>query len=172
MYEVDDQDVVKALEDLPQSSVGAPLPVVLATEHQVLVLYLGPDRAGGWDGTSIRVVGIGDEGPVATVTFTGCLSHRFGPPNDEAFLGHPLASRGLRPYGSYEVLNSSWIRRLELMNAVHPHHDKDSFLEGKRHIVLSFHDTTFECIANGYSGEVEIGSIASVLSRVTQDLLG
>ena len=51
----------------------------------------------------------------------------FGPPNDEAFDGHPLARRGLRPYGAFEVTHSSWIRQLEQMNSVHPHHSPPLF---------------------------------------------
>jgi hypothetical protein len=41
--------------------------------------------------------------------FSGCYAHLFGPPNDEAFSGHPLASRGLQPYRITEVKHSSWI---------------------------------------------------------------
>jgi hypothetical protein len=34
MYEVDDQDTVVELSDVPQSSVGAPCPMLLVGEHQ------------------------------------------------------------------------------------------------------------------------------------------
>lgn len=73
----------------------------------------------------------------------------FGPPNDEAFAGHPLAARGLRPYSVARVEASSWIRTLEAMNRVHPHHRPDRYRE-LQHFVISFHDSTFECIAKGY----------------------
>jgi hypothetical protein len=72
----------------------------------------------------------------------------FGSPNDEAFHGHPLAERGLGPYGAYRVEDSSWIRRLERMNSVHPRHDPERF-RALTHCVLSFHDSTFECVAEG-----------------------
>jgi hypothetical protein len=52
----------------------------------------------------------------ATVEFEQPFAHQFGPPNDEAFLGHPLAERGLHPYAGFEVQNSSWVRALEEMN--------------------------------------------------------
>jgi hypothetical protein len=83
---------------------------------------------------------------MAVIRFAGRCAHLFGPPNDEAFDGHPLASRGLHPYGSFRIRRSSWIRSLERMNAVHPHHRPDPFRE-LQHFVLSFHDSTFECVA-------------------------
>lgn len=46
---------------------------------------------------------------------------------DEAFRGHPLASRGLHPYAAFRVEDSSWVRRLECMNAVHDSHDPERF---------------------------------------------
>jgi hypothetical protein len=94
--------------------------------------------------------GNGPEGEVmVTVTFNMAEAHMFGSPNDEAFDGHPLARRGLEPYGAFEIEHSSWIRQLEQMNSVHPHHSPELF-EGLRHYVLSFHDTTFECVAEGF----------------------
>lgn len=68
----------------------------------------------------------------------------FGPPNDEAFAGHPLADRGLNPYSVAEVQRSSWIRGLERMNSVHARHSRERFLEHKRHFVFAFHDSTFK----------------------------
>ena len=44
MYSVDDRDQVIELHDVPQSSVGAPLPVVAASEHGVLLTYLLENR--------------------------------------------------------------------------------------------------------------------------------
>jgi hypothetical protein len=44
-------------------------------------------------------------------------AHTFGPSNDEAFSGHPLAARGLTPYGAFKIENSSWVRHLERMNS-------------------------------------------------------
>ncbi len=92
----------------------------------------------------------------------------FGPPNDEAFAGHPLASRGLQPYGAFEVLASSWIRQLERMNAVHRHHDPEDFAV-YRHIVLAFHDSTFECIAEGYTCEEAWGFPSSLIAHALRE---
>ena len=95
----------------------------------------------------------------------------FGPPNDETFSGHPLADRGLHPYAVFEVRDSSWIRKLERMNSVHHRHNRERFLEGLRHFVFAFHDSTFECVAHGFEVEVFRGSsrranyMAGILSK-------
>jgi len=73
----------------------------------------------------------------------------FGPPNDEGLHGHPLAERGLEPYGVFVVSPSSWLRALVRMNAVHPRH-RDEHFDGLCHFVFTFHDSTFECIARGF----------------------
>lgn len=39
MYEADAEDHVVVLKNVPQSSVGAPNPIVLAGEHDVLLTY-------------------------------------------------------------------------------------------------------------------------------------
>ena len=40
MYSVDERDKVIELEEVPQSSVGAPLPLVLSDEHKILLAYI------------------------------------------------------------------------------------------------------------------------------------
>jgi hypothetical protein len=130
------------------------------------------DTPPGWDGSTARMVDPNDsDEPIAIVVFERCTAHLFGPPNDEAFSGHPLAARGLTPYSTFEVLESSWLRRLERMNSVHPAHDPKSFLEKKRHHVFAFHDSTFECICRGFHVQFAQGSVRSVLPRMVE-LLG
>ena len=99
--------------------------------------------------------------PVAVVTFPLYCATMFGPPNDEAFAGHPLSSRGLGPYGAFEVLDSSWISQLERMNSVHPSHRRERYLQ-LRHFILSFHDSTFECVAPRYQVTRHDGPLARV----------
>lgn len=171
MYEVDDKDQVIELTDVPQSSVGAPSPILLVGEHDAFLTYYLQDVPEGWDGTSVRMVGTDTEGePVAVVKFKYCYGHMFGPPNDEAFSGHPLAERGLGPYGVFEIRNSSWVRKLEKMNAVHPYHDKHRFMENKKHFIFSFHDTTFECVAEEFTVEVSTGSVKSMVPHMLESV--
>lgn len=87
---------------------------------------------------------------IATIVFSGCYALMFGPPSDEAMEGHPLAERGLTSYGAFEVEGSSWVRALEGMNRIHPGHQPSRY-ERLRHFVLTFHDTTLECVAEGFS---------------------
>ena len=171
MYRVDGRDRVVELRNVPQSSVGAPLPLVLADEHRVVIAYYLNDPPPDWDGTSPRAMDpVDSDEPIAIVQFDRCRGLMFGPPNDEAFSGHPLAARGLEPYGVFEVTDSSWIRGLEEMNAVHPNHDREQFLSGLRHLVFAFHDSTFECICVGFHFHFARGSIRSVLPKMV-DLL-
>ena len=137
MYQVDQNDEIKELNDIPQSCTGAPCPEIMADEQTLVVKYYVQDDHSELDET-------------ATVRFNRPYAHLFGPPNDEAFHGHPLYPKGLHPYGAFEIIGSSWIRSLEKINAVHPFHNKERFMSGKRHFILSFHDTTFECIAESY----------------------
>jgi hypothetical protein len=163
MYEADERDRVTKLVGAPQSSVGAPNPVVLGDGLTVVLAYYLQDAPVEWDGSWARMVSpTTDEEPVALVRFELCLAHQFGPPNDEAFHGHPLAGRGLQPYGTFEIVESSWIRGLERMNRVHPSHRPESYA-AFRHLVFAFHDQTFECVCKGFSVTLTEGSISRLL---------
>ena len=163
MYSVDGRDRVVELEGVPQSSVGAPLPIVLSDEHNVLLAYIVQNTPSDWDGRSVRIVDPSTAGePLALVEFARCWSFTFGAPNDEAFEGHPLHSRGLHPYGAFEVQHSSWIRQLEKMNSVHPYHDSKRF-ERLKHFVFAFHDSTFECVADSFTVSEHEGSLEQLL---------
>jgi hypothetical protein len=134
--EVDERDRVVGLPEAPQSDVGSPMPALVADEHRLEIAYtafIGDGENPEWP---LRSGGSGWRGPM------------FGPPNDETFEGHPLAARGLGPYGAFRIEDSFWIRRLERMNSVHHRHDPERF-RALNHDVLAFHDSTFECVAEG-----------------------
>lgn len=152
MYVVDGDDRVHELRDLPQSSVGSPCPVVIATEHVVVVAYVIEEGA-AIDASAVRALGPQEIAEVYAVVTFPAHAHMLGPPNDEAFRGHPLSERGLQPCGAFEVLNSSWVRALERMNRVHPRHQPERYSH-RRHFVLSFHDSTFECVADRYQWQM------------------
>src|SRR5688500_18115819 len=124
MYTVDEKDKVIRLEDIPQSSVGAPCPAVFGDEQIVIANFI----------TQEAVSRHADDN--AFVKFYPCYAYMFGPPNDEAFSGHPLAGRGLEPYGAFKIENSSWIRQLERMNSVHPYHKPEHFDIWTHYILL------------------------------------
>lgn len=141
MYQVDERDKVLPLPGVPSSDVGAPMPAVIADEDTVFLAYYvsssDPDA---------------ESSPVAIIRFHSPRAQYFGAPNDESLDGHPLWSRGLRSYGGFVVEQSSWIRSLEQMNRVPSQHHPALF-EGYRHYILTFHDSTFECVARGIAVE-------------------
>jgi hypothetical protein len=164
MYEVDEKDRVVVLEGVPRSSVGAPLPLIMANEERVVLAYC-MTQTDLWDGETIRILDQeGRHEPIALVRLEA-FAHMFGPPNDEAFSGHPLASRGLQPYGAFRVEESSWIRKLEGMNRVHQHHNPERFY-ALQHLVFTFHDSTFECICKDFDVRVKSGAILDVISAM------
>jgi hypothetical protein len=165
MYTAGKHDRVEKLKDVPQSDVGAPLPVVLANEHRLYLAYLVSEPDPNWDGTYVNVVSPDTDGTVAIVTFKRAALHMFGPPNDEAFAGHPLCNRGLRPYSANEVHNSSWAQRRIEMNRVHRMH-QDSMFAGMRHFIFAFHDSTFECLADTYSVSLFRGSMLAATKHM------
>jgi hypothetical protein len=95
----------------------------------------------------------------------------FGPPNDEAFGGHPLARRGLRPYSISEVRNSSWLELRIKMNRVH-HRHSDSLFSDLRHFIFAFHDSTFECLAHDFTVSVFRGSMNAAVANMASMLAG
>lgn len=171
MYLVDERDRVIELEGVPQSSVGSPLPIVLSDEFTILLAYMVEDPTPITSETIPRIVDVSTPGEsLALVEFKSYHSYMFGGPNDEAFDGHPLAGRGLHPYGAFRVENSSWVRQLERMNSVHPYHNPKRFAE-LTHFVFAFHDSTFECVAKSFTtsefeGTLE-GLLPVMLSRLT-----
>lgn len=161
MYEAD-ADVLVELADVPQSSVGAPLPHITASEQRLVLAYLIEAVDESWDGSTVRVVRDTSPEPVAQIEFDRPYASMLGPPNDEALAGHPLADRGLEPYTAYAVNRSSWLAELRRRNEVHPYHQPDAFDE-LRHLIFVFHDSTFECLARGYTATVRDGPIKAVV---------
>lgn len=136
-----------------------------------MVAYYCQNTPPGWDGTTVRVQDYGTKGqPIGIVDFQWPYHHMFGPPNEEAIAGHPLASRGLHPYDVFEVHDSSWIRALERMNSVHQYHKPEAF-EGLRHFIMAFHDSVFECVARGYDISMSEGSLEELVPKLSSKML-
>jgi hypothetical protein len=139
--------------------------MLIADEHLLrIAFYLEEARLSSeWAKVPVRPEVSNDSNSLcAVVSFSRVYAHMFGPPNDEAFVGHPLASRGLAPYAAFEVEQSSWLHALERMNSVHPYHRPEQFAQYK-HFILSFHDSTFECIAASFEVALCRGSVECVL---------
>lgn len=122
------------------------MPFVLADEGIVILSFFTPSNA--------AAVGEHRSTSAAILQFQIPLMHLLGPPNDEAIRGHPLWRRGLDYYSAYRVEHSSLLRRVAVMNYVHPRNDPAAF-DNLQHYILTFEDSTFECIAQSYSSSVE-----------------
>lgn len=83
----------------------------------------------------------------AVVEFQRCLLTRFGHPNDEARWGLPKYASCA--YGIYEVKNSSWIKEVVVANRHSFPATSDDYV--RRHFLFTFHDSTFECLADDLS---------------------
>jgi hypothetical protein len=145
VYPIDERDTVVELTDVPQSCIGAPMPFVVADEHILLLSYIVQQNISPDTDSKCSV---------AIVQFLHPLMHVLGPPNDEAIQGHPLWRRGLESYAAYRVDQSSLVRRLSVMNSVHRQHNPAVF-DRFHHYVFTFHDSTFECVAQSLSCVVE-----------------
>ena len=159
---------------------GAPLPHLFLDSHRaVLLFHSGLPQDPLWDGTTVTVVDphahVAQR--LAWVVFTGCYFASLGPPNDEALGGHPLAGSGLLPYSAHEVRGSSLTAEFERRNRVHPYHRREAF-DSLRHIIVTFHDETFECLCKDWAcGELNcsfpdgIRSAADALATGAVELL-
>ena len=126
------QDTVVLLDSVPSPATDASEPFVVANERRVVVAYriaeADFERFGPFDDS---------DDPFCVVVFSEADFHQFGPPNAEDLHAHPLASRGLRGYCAHEIVNSSLV-------ADSWGHVSSS---DRRHFVLTFQSSTFECVA-------------------------
>jgi len=143
VYPIDERDVVVELDGVPKPRGGAPMSLVLADDDTLTLSYFLSEVRGGHQDAGVAIVG-----------FNLPLMHLLGPPNDEALRGHPLWRRGLDSYSAYRVDHSSLLRRIAVMNYVHPRNDPAAF-DQFRHYIFTLEDSTFECVARSYTVSVE-----------------
>jgi hypothetical protein len=106
----------------------------------------------------------------AVVEFPMCSVTLFGYPNDEALPGHPLYSSGLGYYGIFEVLNPSWVKRIQQQNSVSfPKREGDR--STLRHFIITFHDSTFECLADDIHLTISNEPYKQIFDRITQRIM-
>lgn len=81
------------------------------------------------------------------------FNSRFSVPNEEVLHNAPLFSDGLKHCSVHEIKYSTWIKEYEKLNSIHPYHNPETFMK-KRHFFITFHDSTFECIADNMSFKI------------------
>ncbi|MEZ4523289.1 MAG: hypothetical protein R3A46_16850 [Thermomicrobiales bacterium] len=154
-----ESDTVRVLDLGVAPEVGAPMPVLLSDDIRTIVMFYAVNRSSD---------GAGEDAGIAIVEFESCALTKFGYPNDEALPGHPLYDRGLGRYGCYEVLNPTWAAEIDAMNRVSfPEYQLDPV----RHFIFTFHDSTFECLAEGLEVAVVDSTWNSVVAAVATQLI-
>lgn len=143
------EDLVVLLDSVPHPAADAAEPFIVASERRVILAYpiaeTDFDRFGPFDP---------DDDPFCTVLFADALFHRLGPPGNVDLDIHPLAPQGLSGYSAHEVENSSLAAEIAAVGSAGP---------AQRHFVITFQDSTFECVASDYTvvGVYGAGEIAS-----------
>jgi hypothetical protein len=114
-----------------------PNPILLATDQQTVLTFTAKRKS-----RDRKYINAG----CAVIEFERCTVTKFGYPNDEALGGHPLNGKGIDLYGVFKVCNSSWIKQITEQNRIAFPNTPDS---KQTHFLFTFHENTFECIANG-----------------------
>jgi hypothetical protein len=104
----------------------------------------------------------------AVVRFKRCILSRFGYPNDEARWG--IAKYKGASYGIYEVRNSTWIQEVVRMNRCRFPSTRDDYVA--KHFLFTFHDDTFECLADDMALEVVNEPFEETFRRISGRALG
>jgi hypothetical protein len=144
------EDVVVLLDSVPHPAVDAAEPFIVASDRRVILAYpiaeSDFERFGPFDP---------DDDPFCAVLFPDTVFHRLGPPGERDLEIHPLASQGLAAYSVHEVINSSLADELSAVA-----------LPGlaRRHFVITFQESTFECVASDYT-VVGVYGAAEIASR-------
>ncbi|MFM0339000.1 hypothetical protein [Paraburkholderia fungorum] len=143
------EDQVVLLDAVPHPAVDAAEPFIVASDRRVILSYpiaeCDFERFGPFDP---------DDDPFCAVLFPDAVFHRLGPPGGDDLDIHPLALQGLNAYSVHEVINSSLAA--EISGFV-------SSVPAQRHFIITFQDSTFECVASDYTvvGVYGAGEIAS-----------
>ncbi|ASW01497.1 hypothetical protein [Paraburkholderia aromaticivorans] len=143
------EDQVVLLDGVPHPAEDAAEPFIVASARRVILSYpiaeSDFERFGPFDT---------DDDPFCTVLFPDTLFHRLGPPGNGDLEIHPLASQGLIGCSVHEVANSSLVAELAAVASTEA---------AKRHFVITFDESTFECVASDYTvvGVYGAGEIAS-----------
>lgn len=89
------------------------------------------------------------EEEIIVIKFQRPFKHTFGLPSNETIGTHPCYPLGLSYCAFYEVKNSYMLRELEAIQKSHDRFNPDDFKKF-RHFILTFHDNTFECVAEDF----------------------
>lgn len=138
---------------VPEAAVSGP--VLLQSDQSTFLIFNAMKRHPSTESYT-------DAG-LAICEFPGCRITKFGYPNDEAWSAIPR-TRGLS-YDVCEVANSEWDKETAALNR---HRFPDFTMRTKRHFLILFHDSSFECIAEDIRCQTSDEPIEVILARLTE----
>ncbi|HEX3378848.1 MAG TPA: hypothetical protein VHU21_03470 [Paraburkholderia sp.] len=150
------EDQVVLLDCVPHPAADAADPFIVVSDRRVILTYpiaeSDFERFGPFDP---------DDDPFCAVLFADAVFHRLGPPGDADLPIHPLAAQGLSSYAVHEVVNSSLCAEIAAVPAGSMAIADQA--PARRHFVITFEASTFECVASDYTvigvfGAAEIAS--------------
>ncbi|MEM6257807.1 MAG: hypothetical protein AAF711_03700 [Planctomycetota bacterium] len=106
------------------------------------------------------------EAGTAICTFKRCLLTRFGYPNDEARWGIPRFTN--LEHDIYEIRNSSWIKDIVTQNRHRFPSTPDDCVA--KHYLFTFHDSTFECLADDLDVEVSSDGYEIIMKKICDQI--
>jgi hypothetical protein len=105
----------------------------------------------------------------AIVTFGDCVGCKYSDLNDEVIEGNPLYGRGIEVGGAYIVMNSPWLEEIKKIHSAH-HMFNEKLWVRKRHYLLFFKESTFECIAEDVTSQLKDGPLHEIIYTETRNL--
>lgn len=106
-----------------------------------------------WEHTAHLFFHLRDEDGIGRAAFDYCKATTFGPPGED---GHALEGSGWEAYKALRVIDSLWLAKMA------------GPASGLSHFLFSFHDSTFECLADSCETSRFTGSMSEAL-RATID---
>ena len=140
-------------------SAGAPEPILIQDDHAAMLVYRVQER---------QPVNFPAEEAFAVLRFSPCHDVWFGGPNDEGLAKHRLYGKGLTFYGFHIVRNSQWASTSYWIEREGI--DPPGALATRNHYVLTMHDSTLECLAQGYTESLATSDVTELLRRVQPTL--
>lgn len=167
MYTISEDDDLIQLTQIPEPDTKHPFSTIFTDGNRLFLAYYLDQVGKESDDSAIELSDRTVVAPAALFSFSYTRVHTFGLPNDEVLDEHPLSSRGLHAHGAFEVKNSSWVQRIEKANRGYRDHEPERF-EVLRHFIFTFHDNTFECLAEDYTVLLHKESITNIMRSVTE----
>lgn len=139
----------------PEAAVSGP--ILIQSEDFTTLIF-----------NAVKLVGeVYEDAGRAVVRFVGCSITKFGYPNDEAWSAIPR-THGLC-YDIHEVFNSEWEEDISRLNR---HAFPDFTRQKRRHFLVLFHDSSFECLARDLEVSLSDAPLVELLSQANAKLLG